>query len=765
MRKLMWFTLGFVPTCLAAVYLLPTAALFWSALALVCLAAAAWFPLKRLPPARILLVGLAVGFTWCWTYSRLVVLPAHASAGTWETSAVVCEYSESKEFGQTVNAWVDVDGREVKTQISLFNWDAPLYPGDVLTGRFELSPSDRTFDGSRWLTAQANGVLLFGTGRGVTLSRPDRIPLRFLPQRASHALQELLNELVPPDAAGFVRAVVTGNRDGLSDPDRDALSTAGVSHVIAVSGMHVGLLLSLLILLMGRGGWLRSILQAAILLVFAAMTGASPSVLRASVMMLLLLCAPCLRRTYDAPTALCAAALLLLIPNPWAAANVSFQLSFCAVAGLIGISAPLHRRLLAHRLSAAILHWGGPAWLPGKLRSAVSLAARSCFRYILSCTSATAGVLLLTTPITAAVFGVIGVFSIVSNLLVLPAVLPCFAGGLLCLVLGAIWRPLGSMAGTLTAWPVRWILFVCRSVSGLPFAQLPADSPYGIGFLAATYLSLLLFWRGKGRLLRPVLEIILCLAIACFFTLLSRENFPFAVTAVDVGQGQCLILRAEDFSAAVDCGGTGGARAGVRAADYLADHGILRLDALVLTHYDMDHIGGVQALMDRVDVETVYLPDVRFEPEQRTWVETCAASHGAEVVYVTQDLCLNVPGGTLRIFAPVSAYDGNAASLSILFSVGECDMLATGDMDVYAEYDLLLTHTLPRVEIYVAGHHGAKSSSSEELLAAIRPKTVLISAGRGNRYGHPDPETLERFAAVGAAVYRTDELGTIETGR
>lgn len=92
-------------------------------------------------------------------------------------------------------------------------------------------------------------------------------------------------------------------------------------------------------------------------------------------------------------------------------------------------------------------------------------------------------------------------------------------------------------------------------------------------------------------------------------------------------------------------------------------------------------------------------------------------------------------------------------------------MLTTGDMDFYAEYDLLLTHDLPGVEIFAAGHHGSRHSNSPELLDTIRPQTVLISAGKDNRYGHPDPETLERFAWVGAEVYRTDELGDIETGR
>ena len=765
MRKLMWFTVGFGLSCLLAAYLLPERILFRAALVLVCLAAAAWFPLKRCRPARLLIAGLALGMVWCWTYSFLVVRPAHVSAGTREISATVCDYSVETDYGISVFALAEVDGQSVKTQFFLFDKELSLQPGDVITGSFELSPSDRTSDGSRWVVAQANGVLLFGSGREVTVSRPERIGLRYLPQRANHALQALLSETVPPDAAGFVRAIVTGDKNGLSDADRNALSASGVSHVIAVSGMHVGFLLALLVLLMGRGGWIRATVQSVILLAFQVLTGASPSVLRATVMMLLYLYAPCLRRTFDWPTALSAAALFILVPNPWAAANVSFQLSFCAVTGLLLIGVPLHKRLRAHRISVRVLHWDGPAWLPEMIGSRISRAVRAVYRYILGCVSATVGVLILSTPLTALIFGEISVYAILSNLLVVFAAPFCFAGGLLCIVLGAIWAPLGGYAGWLTAWPVRWILFVCRGISELPFARLSAASAYGIGFLAAAYVSLFLFWRGKGRLLRPAVEILLCLVIACVFTRLSRQDVPFSVTALDVGQGQCLILRAEGFCAMVDCGGTNGSRAGIHAADYLNSRGIDRLDALVLSHYDADHIGGTDALLDRMYADAIYLPDVPFDPEKRAWVEHTASDHGVPVVYVTEDLSLEVPGGTMQIFAPVSMYDGNAASLSVLFSVGECDMLTTGDMDFYAEYDLLLTHDLPGVEIFAAGHHGSRHSNSPELLDTIRPQTVLISAGKDNRYGHPDPETLERFAWVGAEVYRTDELGDIETGR
>ena len=767
MRKLMWFAVGFAAACFPAVYLIPSAALVWAGLAAALLAALLWMPLRRRLFARAALLGLAAGLIWCWGYRALVVRPAYDSAEADVClRAEACDYSEQKEFYTCVEAYAETGSGRVRTKLYLYGFDRELRPGDVLEGAFKLRPSDQKLDGARWYDDQARGILLIGSGKVGRVSRPDRIPFRFWPKIAARALGARLSETVPADAAGFVRAIVTGDRSGLSDPDRDALRTSGLSHVIAVSGMHVGLLLTLMILLMGRGGWLRTTVQAIVLIAFALLTGSTPSVLRACIMLLLGLYAGCFRRLYDAPTALAAAALCILLPNPWACANVSFQLSFAAVAGLILIGAPLQNRFWSFRRWRRLLQWQGPEGWPPRLRKCLSWPVRKGAAFVRSCTAATVGVLIFTVPVTALVFRSFSVYALLSNLLALPLVLPCCAGGLLCLSLGALWLPLGSLCGAVLAWPVRLILLICRLVSALPFASLRVDTPYGIGMLAAIYLLLALFWLLKQKKLRFLaLQVSLCVVIACFFTGLSDRAVPFTAAALDVGQGQCVVLRCEAFCAVVDCGGTVSGGSGAYAASFLKRNGIQKINVLVLTHYDSDHINGFRALLDRVETEAVFLPDVDFDPEKRAWAEEAASSRGIPIYYVDRDMTLSFSGGRMELYAPVSAYDDNAASLSVLFSAGEYDMLITGDMDLWAEYDLLLTHDLPKLEAYVAGHHGSRHSSSPELLQTLRPQTVLISVGAGNRYGHPDPETLERFAQLGAEVLRTDLQGDILIGR
>ena len=213
-----------------------------------------------------------------------------------------------------------------------------------------------------------------------------------------------------------------------------------------------------------------------------------------------------------------------------------------------------------------------------------------------------------------------------------------------------------------------------------------------------------------------------------------------------------------------DCGGSNADEAGAYAADYLNRAGVERLDYLILSHYDADHIGGVPELLREMAVGTIYLPDTPFDEEARDALTAEAAAHGAEVCILREDCTIPLGTGSLTVFAPVSLESDNAACASILYSLGDYDMLATGDLDEAAEHRLLQTHSLPKVEVYIVGHHGSSTSSGMELLRTIQPETALISVGK-NSYGHPAAETLKRLSELGTVVYRTDLNGDLEIRR
>lgn len=772
MRRLMWFTIGLCAACLLCVYLLPEGWLRWAALT-----GAAGFVLLLLPRMcgglrpgsaagrRVFcaLLGLTVGLLWCWGYDALRLSPARSAEGRYDRlEAELCDYPFETEYGHRVDAFVVVDGLRIKTRLYLYGALPALEPGDRIAGSFTLRRANRMADGEQRLDLSAKGILLSGSGR-VEATADGGSPLRFFPARLSRRISKRLDELLPADAAALPRAMLTGDRSSLSDADKSAMSHAGASHILAVSGLHVSMLMAILWLLTGRGR-LSVLLGLPLLALYVLMTGASPSVTRAALMLTPTLLAPLFREESDPPSSLALAGLVLLLDNPWVVADLGFQLSFASVAGLLLITPRLLSSLTSLPAVRRALRWNGLKTCRPRLRSLLLRVARGLVRAVCASISASLGALCFTAPIAAAAFGSLPVYAVLTNLLVFfPAAL-CLCGGLLVLALGLLSTSLGGWVGAVAALPVRLILWICRSVSRLPGSQLWLDG-YGIGFLVFCALLLLMaFAQREKRLGLPLLCLLAALAAAVGLQRLDASSASLRLAALDVGQGQCVCAVTDSFTAVMDCGGSAGVDAGGAAADWLRASGADRIDALILSHYDRDHISGVESLLALVPVEAVYLPDVEFDPENRAEIEAAALAAGAKLYYVREDQTLSFSGGQLRLFAPVSDRSDNAACVCVLYSVGEYDMLVTGDLDAGGEYALLERSALPQVELYVAGHHGSASSSTEALLETIRPDTVFISVGK-NSYGLPSAAALERFTACGAAIYRTDECGNLEIGR
>lgn len=189
------------------------------------------------------------------------------------------------------------------------------------------------------------------------------------------------------------------------------------------------------------------------------------------------------------------------------------------------------------------------------------------------------------------------------------------------------------------------------------------------------------------------------------------------------------------------------------AADFLGDYGVGRLDLLVLTHFHADHANGVTELLKRVQVDTLAIPPATGEEEPlRDEILSVAEARDVEVLEVEEDTLLTLDEDrTIQLYAPLGAGETNEAGLTCLISTGDFDTLITGDMGADVEQQLL-THTdLPDLEVLVAGHHGSKSSTSEQLLAATAPDYAFLSVGEHNTYGHPAQETLERLQRQAAA--------------
>jgi len=740
MRKLALFTGAFSAGIFLAQYLLPNGWLLpcaGVAFALACLR----LLLRDGRGRRVLLVGagLSLALGWNWLFVRQVQRPMEALAETEaEAAMTLLDYAEPTTFG--TKATVRVEGLPGRAVYYGDETLLRLHPGQTLRGRVLFQSAARIRDeGVSVFTSK--GVFLLAYSRGpVTYGHGTAGSIRWSPLRLGWLMSRRIEEMLGGDTASFLTAVLTGETSGLSQGTTWDLSEAGLYHILAVSGMHCGFLLLLIRGLVGRHRRrLLAAVMTAALVGYALLAGARPSMVRACVMLILLLAAPLFRRESDPPTALLAALFLILLKNPFAAASIGLQLSFGAVAGILWLTPKLYRGLLGKEKHGKVFH------------------------FIATGVSTTLGALVFTIPLTAYYFEILVLVSPLSNLLCLWAASAFFITGLVAVAVSLICPPLGRIAGLVPALFGRYILAAAHLLAKLPFHAVYFTNPYLKYWLLFAYLLFALVYFTRAGKRRTYLLAAGCCAASLAVTVhlgAARCQADLEVMALDVGQGQSVLLASDGQYALTDCGTANNwYDPGETAVRQLWTMGCRRLDYLLLTHYDGDHVSGAVKVLEHMPVSVLVVPEEPGDAGREIW-ET-ARAQGTEIWVLSDSQRVPLGKAALTLYPPLGEGEDNERGLSVLVSLGETDLLITGDMDRATERALLAAYGLPDLEYLVAGHHGSKNSTSNELLDALAPETVLVSAGANNHYGHPAEETLRRLAEHGCTVYRTDLHGTI----
>lgn len=712
-------------------------------------------PGQRRQAVRWAAMGLALGFWWTAGYRAVVWSPAQQLDDT--TIRLAGEVRQwPVEQAQGWRVLVEIRGEHGTKIPVLLKTDergGELRPGDWVETVAHCTRADRTPDGRAITYYTAKGIFLTAKSYGgPTVTRPEMAPVRNWPTLWSRVLEECIEKVFPRQAVPLTKAVVMGNRTGLTDPFTTSLQRSGLAHAVAVSGMHMTFLAGLVALLLRGNRRAAALTLIPVSIFFALAAGATPSIVRATVMILLLQLAPLVSRERDGITALGAALLLLLLHNPFSAAHIGLQLSFAAVGGILLCSDAIQQRLL-------VLAHIQPAG-----RWTVRWVMQLPVHWIAASLAATAGASVFTIPLTAIHFNTISLIAPLSNLLTLWAVGLLFGAGILLGSLGLVLPEMARVLAVPTGWLADYLNYGIDWLSKLPFASITTGSAYYrfwlvfLGLLAALTFVI----PGKKRWLTSVCCAVLTLCLAILYSMAGFWRNQMSVSVLDVGQGQCALVQSGRFLTMVDCGGSGRESAGDVAADYLQNSGIQRLDLLVLTHYHGDHANGVEALFRRLQVDAVALPNVEPENPLRQRVLSLAERQGSRVLWLEEDATLRLDERrSIRLIQPLGQGSMNEEGLSCLITDGGCDVLMTGDMGEDVEERLLNHIQLPDLEILVAGHHGSRTATSRELLEQTTPEYVLISVGADNLYGHPAQETLERIQKAGGKIYRTDLYGTI----
>lgn len=592
----------------------------------------------------------------------------------------------------------------------------------------------------------------------------------------------LFRKLLGEKNGATASAMVLGRKKGMDSEVKVLYQGAGISHLLAISGLHLSLIGA------GLFGLLKKVrlpvtlsagISTWILIVYAQLTGMGISTRRALVMFLLFLAAGLLKRTPDLPTSLAVAALLLLVPKPQRILDAGFQLSFSAVLG-IAVMIPVLQDGWEDAAPSLRVADGVAGW--NIARAAIVRACCLLRKNIL----AGLGITMTMLPFLLIHFYEWSPWSVLLNLAVIPLMgilLPCLIGLQLVARLTALANCLELPQHLLCA-AIEAIFScyeqLCRFTTALPGSILHTGYPtwqalavYTIGLIALAV---------SGKKLRPHLR--LAAAVCLMGIFLIRLPGELNVTMLDVGQGECVGIETREHHVyLVDAGSTSKKKTGqYQIIPWLKYIGTRSVEGIFITHWDEDHISALGELLEwskssRVKIRRIFLPDVALKDEVLETLLQQIEEANVSVEYLSAGE--HMTDGALQIsclhpYAKKVPEDRNDASLVLRLSQGDFQMLLTGDLEKSGE-DWLVEQARPAVEqphpaaqnplrctILDAGHHGASNATGEALLDLAQPELVLISCGKNNRYGHPAPETLKRLEERGIRWYSTAEVGAIQ---
>ncbi|MFY1617202.1 ComEC/Rec2 family competence protein [Micromonospora sp. WMMD736] len=550
---------------------------------------------------------------------------------------------------------------------------------------------------------------------------------------------------LPDDPGGLLPGLVVGDTSRLPPAVEEDFRATGMTHLNAVSGSNVAIVVGAVLLLARwarAGPLLAGVLCGVALVGFVILVRPSPSVVRAATMGAIGLAALAAGRSRAALPALAAAVTVLVLVDPELAGDAGFALSVLATGGLL---------LLAPRWRDGLRRRGVPAGLAEAL--AVPAAAQ------VACG-----------PVVAGISGTVSLVAVPANLLAVPAIAPATVLGVTAAVLSPVWPAGAGFVAWLASWPAWWLVVIARHGARLPAGTLAwPGGAWGALLLAGLTVALLVAAR-RPLVRRLVAVVAVAALVGALGVRLVASGWPppgWVVVACAVGQGDALVLPvAPGRAVLVDTGPEPGA---VDAC--LRRLGIREVSLLVVSHFHLDHVGGVAGVFRGRRVAAVLTPPSTEPASGRAAVRAAATGGRATMRDATAGARHRVGGVELLVLGPPYPLSGtrsdpNNNSLVLRATVAGVSVLLPGDAET-EEQHAVLARTPPdqlRADVLKIAHHGS-AYQDEGFLVAVRPAVALVPVGTGNTYGHPNPALLARLSRNGTRVLRTDTDGDVTAVR
>jgi competence protein ComEC len=583
-------------------------------------------------------------------------------------------------------------------------------------------------------------------------------------------LRQLFDHHLTPESAAVLRALILGDATALADDLQQAFGRSGVRHVLTISGLHISMVAAasyaLMLWLLARSRWLllsANVPKLAVglsiipVVLYAGLAGGALATTRSVIMGLLFLGAVVVDRRRHLIVSLAAAAIILVVTSPGATRDISFQLSFVAVLGLV---IGLER------------FW--PWWMACEERWLFRLRGRRAvlWRSVAVYFAVSGAALAATTPLAAFHFNQVSIMALLANAVVVPLLgSAAVALGLVAAVAYLIVPGLAVVCVWLAGLVIRVGVEAVRVFAAVPFSSIFVVTPTLIE-IVLVYGALLAAAHTRGRVRLGVvagLALVACIDAAWWHGERSHPR-ELRITFLSVGQGDSAVIELPGGEVmVVDGGGLGSPTFDVGArvvAPYLWSRRISRVDYLVATHPQWDHYGGLLFLAENFAPREFWSSGARSSAATYAKLLQVVSAQKVHVRDVGGGDAIEVAGVRIEILSPfsgVAAHGMNDRSLVMAVSYAGRVVLLTGDIEAAAEAALLArSRSALRSAVLKVPHHGSITSSTASFVAAVRPDVAVISAGFRNRYGFPAPRVQGRYAAMSSRVLRTDLDGAVE---
>lgn len=561
-------------------------------------------------------------------------------------------------------------------------------------------------------------------------------------------IKNMYETILPLKEASVLEAMLLGDKQNLDTSVKETYRKSGISHILAISGLHISIISALLWLILDTlklNKRVSSTIILTVLIVYCIFTGNSVSTTRAVIMIGIVLFGNIIYYQSDIYTSIATAAFVLLIYQPLYLYDVGFQLSFGAVISIIVLSPVLERIY----------------FIPKTIRS-----------YLISTLAASLG----TYPIIAYHFNTISVIGVAVNLLVLPlaSILVCF--GIISTVVSFIWLELGKFLCGIVYFILVFYENICTIASTIPFSQIVTGQPNLI--LIFIYYTIILatayyYYLNKQKrqsLKKYMLYMQIFLLIISAIVIFKPKDLE--IVYLDVGQGDSIAIHtAKNKNILIDGGGNISkpleeANMGTQIVlPYLRYKGINRLDCVFVSHPDGDHIIGILELLDYIKINQIFIADTDAKNDLLETLEMKASKYNipinklskGNIVKVDDSISFECIYPTKDILIDSDDYNNN--SLVLYMDYNNSKFLFTGDIEKEAEDRIIKDYKKLDTDILKVAHHGSKTSSTQNFVDMVQPKVAVISSGKNNYYGHPHKEVLDRYKNIN--IYNTADDGAI----